>query len=76
MASLHFAANHRGLDTIPLRPAAPIDTISEDIDTLAQACNFLYLLDAGGFDSRADYLETLQAMTYAVAITPFTSRTR
>lgn len=61
---ISFAANHRDLDTIPPRPAVPAGVNADDINNLAQAHNFLYLLDAGGFDSRADYLDTLAATNY------------
>ena len=65
---ISFAANHRGLDSIPPQPAEPIENTADDIDSLAEARNFLYLIDPGGFDSRADYLDTLAATNYDVFI--------
>ncbi|MFN8088779.1 MAG: endo alpha-1,4 polygalactosaminidase [Mycobacterium sp.] len=61
---ISFAANHRDLDTIPPRPVVPAGVNADDISNLTQAHNFLYLLDPGGFDSRADYLDTLAATNY------------
>ena len=48
----------------PTRPVVPAGVNADDIDSLGQAHNFLYLLDPGGFDSRADYLDTLAATNY------------
>ncbi|MGD9620815.1 MAG: endo alpha-1,4 polygalactosaminidase [Mycolicibacterium sp.] len=63
-----FAANRRGLDKIPLHPAEPFGVNAEGVDSLVQVRNFLYLLDPVGFDSRADYLDTLAATNYDALI--------
>lgn len=65
---ISFAANHRDLDTIPPRPAEPVGVNADDITNLAQARNFLYVLDPGRFRSQADYLDALAATNYDVVI--------
>jgi cysteinyl-tRNA synthetase len=65
---ISFAANHRELDTIPPRPVLPVGVNTEDVETLAQARNFLYLLNPGRFASRQSYLDTLAATDYDVMI--------
>jgi len=65
---ISFAADHRELDAIPPRPAQPVGVNADDIENLEQARNFLYLLNPGGFDSRADYLGALAATSYDVFI--------
>lgn len=65
---ISFAANHRELDTVPPRPAVPFEVNADDVETLAQARNFLYLLNPGRFASRQSYLDTLAATDYDVMI--------
>ncbi|MCB0930992.1 MAG: endo alpha-1,4 polygalactosaminidase [Mycobacterium sp.] len=65
---ISFAANHRDLDTIPPRPAEPVGVNSDDIANLAQARNFLYVLDPGRFQSQAGYLDALASTNYDVLI--------
>lgn len=63
-----FAANHRELDVIPNRPAAPFSVNADNIDTLAKARNFLYILNPDSFGSRAGYLDALTATNYDLFI--------
>ncbi len=65
---ISFAANHRELTTIPPRPAEPFSVNADNVDTLAQARNMLYLLNPGRFDSRQSYLSTLADTNYDVII--------
>ena len=46
---ISFAAEDRELRTIPLYPAEPYNVNGNDITTLAEAKNFLYLLDPAGY---------------------------
>jgi len=63
---ISFAANRRALDQIPPYPSPPPNTNNRDINTLAQANNFLYLINPGAFDTRQAYLSALQQTNYDV----------
>ncbi len=67
---LSFAAPRRELDVVPLYPTAPIDANASDVATLAEARNFLYLLnpDSARFPTRPDYLAAVAATDYDVVI--------
>jgi cysteinyl-tRNA synthetase len=65
---LSFAAHRRELDAIPPRPATPISENANNIATLAQARNFLYLINPGAFASRADFLAAIDATNYDVLL--------
>lgn len=55
---ISFAAD-RDLANIPTYPAAPWNAHSGEVTNLAEARNFLYVLDPWGFASRQAYLEAL-----------------
>ncbi len=63
-----FAADHRELDNIPSRPAAPVDENDSDIDNLSEVQNFLYLINPGAFTSVDDFIDTLAATNYDLFI--------
>lgn len=63
-----FAAHRRELDAIPPRPAKPVNENADNIATLAQARNFLYLINPGAFASRADFLAAVDATNYDVLL--------
>lgn len=68
---ISFAADQRELNDIPAYPAAIHNENASDIATLADAQNFLYVLnptDGGAFASRADYLAQIDATNYDVFI--------
>jgi cysteinyl-tRNA synthetase len=67
---LSFAAPSRELDVVPLYPTAPIDANASQVTTLAEARNFLYLLnpDSARFPTRPDYLAAIAATDYDVVI--------
>ncbi len=65
---ISFAANSRELDTIPDYPAAPYGENADNIVTLSDAKNFLYLLNTDSFDSKNDFIETLGKTNYDVFI--------
>lgn len=64
-----FAADHRDLDDVPAYPAAPFGENMSDIATLADAKNFLYVLDPSGLGDRASFLAALAATDYDLIIT-------
>ena len=65
---ISFAADRRDLDRIPDYPEAPHSENSDDITSLSESNNFLYLLDPSGFDSKDDYLNQLAATNYDLII--------
>lgn len=65
---ISFAASHRELDNIPALPATPHNVNGDDVATLADAKNLLYILDTGRFGSRESYLDALAATDHDVLI--------
>ncbi|MHA2363113.1 MAG: endo alpha-1,4 polygalactosaminidase [Candidatus Hodarchaeales archaeon] len=65
---ISFAADHRELDNIPLYPTDPYNVNSQNITSLAQAKNFLYLLDPSLFSDKVSFLDSLKATNYDVII--------
>jgi len=69
-AYVSFAAPSRGLDVIPA--GAPYGVHDEDVGTLADIRNFLYLINPSGFPARADLLAALQVANHdLLVIDPF-----
>jgi cysteinyl-tRNA synthetase len=65
---LSFAADRRDLDNIPVYPTAPHNVNADNITTLSQAKNFLYILDPSRFGSKTAYLDALRATNHDVLI--------
>lgn len=65
---LSFSADHRELDDVPAHPATPYNATTADVTTLAEARNFLYLLNPAAFASKAAYLAALQGSGHDVLI--------
>jgi cysteinyl-tRNA synthetase, unknown class len=63
-----FAADHRSLDNIPAYPAQPWNANVEDVSSLSQAKNFLYLIDDSQFSSADEFVSTLSATDYDLLI--------
>lgn len=59
-----FAADRRALDHVPAYPAAPYAVHTGNVTRLADARNFLYLLDGDAYPGRAAYLDALAATDY------------
>ncbi|EKD52245.1 MAG: hypothetical protein ACD_62C00075G0001 [uncultured bacterium] len=66
-----FAADHRDLDNIPDYPATPYGENAEDITTLAEARNFLYLINPDQYATKDDFIAGVVATNYDVLITDF-----
>jgi cysteinyl-tRNA synthetase len=60
---ISFAAG-RALDAIPGYPPVPYNANSDAVATLADAKNFVYLLDPSGFQTRVGYLDALRSTSY------------
>lgn len=66
---ISFAADHRDLDNIPAYPAAPFRAHGGDVASLADARNFLYLINPGAYgDARAGFLDALAATDFDVLL--------
>ncbi len=63
-----FAADHRDLDHIPSYPTPIHNENSETITHLAQAKNFLYLINPEPFSSKADFINAVTATNYDALI--------
>jgi cysteinyl-tRNA synthetase len=63
-----FAAPERDLNVIPDYPHPIRNRNTRRIESLADAQNFLYLLDPGNFKSKGRYLSALKATDYDVII--------
>ena len=68
---ISFAADDRDLRDIPSYPAEPYHVNTDDIYSLSDAKNFLYLLDPSEFASKSDFMAALQATNYDVIIMDF-----
>ena len=65
---ISFAAPSRGLDVIPDYPATPYNENADDITTLSQAKNFLYLINPSNFATKDQLIEAIAATNYDVII--------
>tara|TARA_R110002096_G_scaffold435224_3_gene659832 strand:- start:17336 stop:18283 length:948 start_codon:yes stop_codon:yes gene_type:complete len=65
---LSFAAYSRGLNSIPRYPVTKRNENANDITSISQAKNFLYLLDDGEFESKESILHTISQTNYDVVI--------
>lgn len=63
---LSYAAARQELDVIPA--STPYQVHNSDVNSLADAKNFLYLLNPQGYPSRAAYVDALQNTQYDVLI--------
>lgn len=72
LGHVSFAADDRELRGIPPRPAAPFNENDDDITTLGEVKNFLYLLNPSEFKTRESYLNTLATTNFdLLLIDPF-----
>lgn len=65
---ISFAADSRDLDTIPDYPPEPYEVHPGDVTTLADAKNFLYLLDPSAYTTKAGYLGAIDGTDYDLVI--------
>lgn len=67
-----FVADRRGLDRIPAYPERPVHENADDVKSLKEARNFLYVIDGGRFGSKEKYLAALADTNYdLLVIDPF-----
>jgi cysteinyl-tRNA synthetase len=65
---ISFAADERNLNNIPDYPATPYNENAEDITTLAEAKNFLYLLNTDLYATENDFFEALAQTNFDVIV--------
>lgn len=63
-----FAANHRELDNIPIVPSPIYRENNEDITSMMQVNNFLYLIDLKNFTTKNDFINAVKATNYDLLI--------
>mgnify|MGYP001113154012 CR=1 FL=1 len=65
---ISFAAEHRELDNIPKYPEEPFNKNNENINSLEEAKNFLYLINPQNFTKKEDFLNLLKNTDYDILI--------
>ena len=65
---ISFAATDRELSTIPPYPASPRDAHTGAVTNLADAKNFLYLINGKNYSTAAAFIATVDATNYDVII--------
>ena len=66
---ISFAADHRELDNIPAYPTDPYNVNNSNVTSVAEAKNFLYLLNPGEYTTKAAFISAIQATNYDLVIT-------
>lgn len=65
---ISFAADHRELNNIPSYPSPIFHENNSDVSTLAQAKNFLYLINPDNFATKADFISAVTATNYDLLV--------
>lgn len=65
---ISFAANERNLTNIPNYPSLPYNENNDDILDIAQAKNFLYLINTENFTTKQDFIDAVKITNYDVII--------
>lgn len=65
---ISFAADSRELDRIPSYPGVPYNENAESIVSIAQAKNFLYLINPSQFSSKEAFISAIENTNYDVLI--------
>jgi len=65
---LSFAADKRNLTAVPKYPNAPHNANAKDINTVADAENFLYLINSEKFSTKRQFIDTVKNTDYDVII--------
>ncbi len=65
---ISFAAAHRELDNIPAYPVNPFNLNSTDVTSLAEAKNFLYLLNPSSYSGITDFPKVVSSTHYDIVI--------
>jgi cysteinyl-tRNA synthetase, unknown class len=65
---ISFAADQRELFNIPSYPAQPYNVNTNNITSLSQAKNFLYLINPEKYATKADFINAVKATNYDVIL--------
>jgi len=65
---ISFAADHRELDNIPDYPENPYNVHASNVTSLAEAKNFLYLINPGSFPNEDAFLDAVRETDYDIII--------
>jgi cysteinyl-tRNA synthetase len=65
---ISFAANRRELDNIPKYPIKPYNENSNDINSLGDAKNFLYIINPSSYLNKNDFLNALKNTNFDIII--------
>ncbi len=65
---ISFAAPERDLNTVPTYPAAPFLENDVDVTDIAEAKNFLYLINSEKYNSKTDFVRAVAATNYDIVI--------
>ncbi|MHA1230455.1 MAG: endo alpha-1,4 polygalactosaminidase [Candidatus Helarchaeota archaeon] len=65
---ISFAAEHRELDIIPTYPLTPYNSNNNNISSLNDAKNFLYLINPSTFDNKSHFINALKNTNYDILI--------
>ncbi|MCF6183300.1 MAG: endo alpha-1,4 polygalactosaminidase [Bacteroidales bacterium] len=65
---ISFAAPERDLNVIPNYPATPYNVNSDDINTLSDAKNFLYLINTEKFSTKQDFINAISQTNYDLVL--------
>jgi len=65
---ISFAADHRELDNIPSYPHVPYNVNSDNVISLKETKNFLYLLNPDSFPTKSSFVTTLGNTDYDMVI--------
>jgi len=65
---ISFAADHRELDNIPSYPSVPYNENNDEITSLSEINNFLYLINPDQFASKQDFITVVSATNYDLLI--------
>ena len=65
---ISFAAPNRALNIIPDYPNEPFSKNSENIQSLADASNFLYLINPENFPTKEDFISAVSVTDYDIII--------
>ncbi|MBN2521109.1 MAG: endo alpha-1,4 polygalactosaminidase [Bacteroidales bacterium] len=67
-AYISFAANHRELDNIPDYPSKPYGENDNEISSLSEISNFLYLINPEDYSSKSDFINAVTSTNYDLII--------
>ncbi len=65
---ISFAADHRELDNIPTYPSSINNVNSNNITSLNEVKNFLYLINSAAYPNKQSFLEAIQATNYDLVL--------